>query len=135
ARAFETRKGLLKSLWQTRKELAAIKVDRTRVKPKVAIIGEFWAMTTEGDGNYKMQRFLEQEGAEVDIQLVTNWILYLLWGAKYDTLERSKLKGADKRIDANGLGSKFALENINVAKKMWGLRAAEWFVRGLFYSY
>src|SRR5690606_31713581 len=62
-------------------------------------------------------------------------ILYLLWGAKYDTLERSKLKGADKRIDANGLGSKFVLENINVAKKMWGLRAAEWFVRGLFYSY
>jgi len=135
ARAFETRKGLLKALWQTRKELAAIKVDRTRVKPKVAIIGEFWAMTTEGDGNYKMQRFLEQEGAEVDIQLVTNWILYLLWGAKFDTLERAKLKGADKRIGADGTGSKFALENINVAKKLWGLRAAEWFVRSLFHSY
>src|SRR5690606_7497835 len=34
ARAFETRKGFLKALWQTRKELAAIKVDRTRVKPR-----------------------------------------------------------------------------------------------------
>lgn len=135
ARAFETRKGLLKALWQTRRELAAIKVDRTRVKPRVAIIGEFWAMTTEGDGNYKMQRFLEQEGAEVDIQLVTNWILYLLWGAKYDTLERAKLKGTDKRVGEDGLGSKFALENVNVGKKLWMLRVGEWFVRGLFYSY
>jgi predicted nucleotide-binding protein (sugar kinase/HSP70/actin superfamily) len=135
ARAFETRKGFLKALWQTRKELAAIKVDRTRVKPRVAIIGEFWAMTTEGDGNYKMQRFLEQEGAEVDVQLVTNWILYLLWGAKYDTRERAKLKGTDKAIGADGHGSKFALENTSVAKKMWGLRAADVFVRGLFHTY
>ena len=135
ARAFETRKGFIKALWQTRREMAAIKVDRTRIKPRVAIIGEFWAMTTEGDGNYKMQRFLEQEGAEVDIQLVTNWILYLLWGAKYDTLERAKLKGTDRRVGADGQGSKFALENINVAKKLWMIRAGDWFVRGLFYSY
>ncbi len=42
---------------------------RTQVKPKVAVIGEFWAMTTEGDGNYDLQRYLEQEGAEVDIQI------------------------------------------------------------------
>ena len=41
-----------------------------RAKPKVGIIGEFWAMTTEGDGNYHLQRFLEGEGAEPDIQLV-----------------------------------------------------------------
>ena len=27
-------------------------------------------MTTEGDGNYRLQRFLEGEGAECDIQLV-----------------------------------------------------------------
>lgn len=135
ARAFETRRGLLKALWVTRRELAAIQVDRTRIKPRVAIIGEFWAMTTEGDGNYKMQRFLEQEGAEVEIQLVTNWILYLLWGARYDTLERAKLKGTDKRVGEDGLGSKFALENVNVGKKLWMLRIGEWFVRGLFYSY
>jgi predicted nucleotide-binding protein (sugar kinase/HSP70/actin superfamily) len=49
------------------------------VKPKVSVIGEFWAMTTEGDGNYGLQRFLEQEGAEVDIQIVTNWLLYNVW--------------------------------------------------------
>lgn len=135
AQAFETRKGLMRALWLTRRELAAVKVDRTQAKPRVAIIGEFWAMTTEGDGNYKMQRFLEQEGAEVDIQLVTNWGLYLLWAAKYDTLERAKLKGVDKALDEHKQGSKFALENVNVAKKMWMLRGAEWFMRGMFYSY
>ncbi len=32
-------------------------------------------MTTEGDGNYGLQKFLEQEGAECDIQPVTAWIL------------------------------------------------------------
>ncbi len=132
AQAFESRKGLLKALWQTRKEIAAIKVDRTQVKPKVAIIGEFWAMTTEGDGNYKMHRFLEQEGAEVDIQLVVNWGLYLLWGAKFDTQTRMQLKGVDK---GGRDGSKFALENVNATKKIWMLRTAETFMRGLFYGY
>ena len=31
---------------------------RTKVKPKVGIIGEFWAMTTEGEGNYALQNIL-----------------------------------------------------------------------------
>lgn len=138
ARAFETRSGFIKALWQTRKEIAAIPVDYLRVKPKVAIIGEFWAMTTEGDGNYKMHRFLEQEGAEVDIQLVVNWGLYLLWGAQYDLAERAKLKGVDKGINkgaAENGGSKFALEGVNVAKKRWMLKGAEYFMRGVFYTY
>ena len=39
-------------------------------------------MTTEGDGNYQLQRFLEGEGAEADIQLVTAWLLYMLWEAQ-----------------------------------------------------
>ena len=50
-----------------------------RPSPRSSIIGEFWAMTTEGDGNYELQRFLEAEGAECDIQLVTAWLLYMLW--------------------------------------------------------
>lgn len=132
ARAFETRKGLWRALWQTRRELAALKVDRTQVKPRVAIIGEFWAMTTEGDGNYHMHRFLEKEGAEVDIQLVISWCLYLLWSAQYDTRERAKLKGVDR---GGQKGSKFALENVNVAKRLWGLAAADKFIRLLFACY
>ena len=42
---------------QCRRILRAVEVDRTKIKPKVAVIGEFWAMTTEGDGNYGLQRF------------------------------------------------------------------------------
>jgi predicted nucleotide-binding protein (sugar kinase/HSP70/actin superfamily) len=50
---------VLKALWRGRKILQKVELDRLKPKPKVAIIGEFWAMTTEGDGNYHLQRFLE----------------------------------------------------------------------------
>ncbi len=132
AKAFETNKGFLRALWKTRKALQKIKVDRTQVKPKVAIIGEFWAMTTEGDGNYKMQSFLEQEGAEVDVQLAISWPLFLMWGAKYDTKQRGQLKGTDRGGQS---GSKFALENIDVRKRLLMLWAGNKIVRGIFYTY
>ena len=83
------------TLVQVRRELAKVTVDRTRIKPKVGIIGEFWAMTTEGDGNYQMPKFLEAEGAEVDVQLVTAWLLYNLWEVRWDTARRMKLDGVD----------------------------------------
>ena len=72
------------------------KLDWTRPAPRVSIIGEFWAMTTEGDGNYQLQRFLESEGAECDIQFVTNWLLFMLWEGRYDTKLRAELRGLDK---------------------------------------
>ena len=71
-------------------------------KPKVSIIGEFWAMTTEGDGNYQLQRFLEGEGAEADIQLVAAWLLYMIWESRNDTKNRKDLRGVD--IAKYGLG-------------------------------
>src|SRR5271169_5138363 len=40
------------ALTAVRDQLATIEVDRLRVKPVVKIIGEFWAQTTEGDGNF-----------------------------------------------------------------------------------
>jgi len=132
ASAFETNKGLISALRQTRKELAAIPVDRTQVKPKVAIIGEFWAMTTEGDGNYKMQSFLEKEGAEVDIQLAITWPLYLMWCVKYDVEERMALKEVDK---GGQKGSKFALENVNARKKLAMLYVGDKAIRAMFAFY
>src|SRR5262249_19587478 len=77
--ALTRRTTILAALWQCKPLFEAVKVDRTIPKPKVSIIGEFWAMTTEGDGNYQLQRFLEQEGAEADIQLVSAWLLYSTW--------------------------------------------------------
>jgi predicted nucleotide-binding protein (sugar kinase/HSP70/actin superfamily) len=41
----------------------AIPVDRLRVKPRVKVTGEFWLQTHEGEGNYNVKRWLEQEGA------------------------------------------------------------------------
>src|SRR5690606_36322325 len=70
--ALEGRRSVLLALYRARKHFAAVRVDRLVAKPKVSVIGEFWAMTTEGDGNYHLQRFLEEEGAEVQIQLLAN---------------------------------------------------------------
>jgi len=124
------RTNILHAMWKCKPILNAVKVDRTQAKPKVSIIGEFWAMTTEGDGNYGLQRFLESEGGECDIQLVTAWILYTLWEAEHDTLERSKLRGAD--VAKYGLGE---LSGWAVGQKMLGVKAGQHVVRGLFQTF
>ena len=90
--ALRKRRGLRHALRQCHRRLAAVPVNRLQVKPKVAIIGEFWAMTTEGEGNYRLQRFLEAEGAECEVQAVVSWVLYSLWEAAYDTRERMLLR-------------------------------------------
>lgn len=61
-----------------RAPLEDVEVDRLRVKPVVKVTGEFWAQTTEGDGNFRMFAFLEREGAHVLVEPVGGWILYLL---------------------------------------------------------
>ncbi|HSC88497.1 MAG TPA: 2-hydroxyglutaryl-CoA dehydratase [Polyangiaceae bacterium] len=92
---------ILFALMKVKRLFAEIAVDRLTPKPKVAIIGEFWAMTTEGDGNYRLQRFVEHEGAEADIQFVTAWLLYNIWEVAYDTSERKTLRYDD--VAKNGL--------------------------------
>jgi predicted nucleotide-binding protein (sugar kinase/HSP70/actin superfamily) len=90
------KRSILRALHRSKKVFEKVEVDRTIPKPKVAIIGEFWAMTTEGDGNYQLQRFLEQEGAECDIQFVTAWLLYNVWEVRFDTKNRALLRGMDQ---------------------------------------
>jgi predicted nucleotide-binding protein (sugar kinase/HSP70/actin superfamily) len=99
--ALLNKQSILLALLKCKELFKKVEVDRTRVKPKVAIIGEFWAMTTEGDGNYQLQRFLEKEGAECDIQFVTAWILYNIWEVRFDTKNRALLRGVDQ--GKNGL--------------------------------
>jgi predicted nucleotide-binding protein (sugar kinase/HSP70/actin superfamily) len=116
------------ALLKVRKEMARVKIDRLNPKPKVSIIGEFWAMTTEGDGNYHLQKFLNQEGAECDIQLVAAWILYMIWQAGYDTRERMTLRGQDKARQS-------LKEETNVPKKLATLWVADKAVRGIFQGF
>jgi len=123
-RSLEQRTNLLLALIGARRTLGRVALDRTQVKPKAALIGEFWAMTTEGDGSYKMQRFLESEGAEVDIQTVTQWILYMCWEALRDTRHRATLRQADEA--RKGLAGK------DPWKKELMLRAGNLVLRGLF---
>ena len=69
----------LESLRRCRELVAReLAVDYTRPKPVVKITGEFWAQTTEGEGNFRMFDFLEGEGAEVLVEPVATWIDYLL---------------------------------------------------------
>ncbi|WP_245864313.1 2-hydroxyglutaryl-CoA dehydratase [Paenibacillus donghaensis] len=102
--ALSEHKRLKPALIRSRRELQTVRVDRSRVKPKVSIIGEFWAMTTEGDGNYQLQRFIESEGGEVEVQSLTAWILFLIWSGRFDTLKRIHLREADS--GKNGLKGK-----------------------------
>ena len=132
--SFENNTSLAVALYKARREMGKVKVDRTRPKPRVGIIGEFWAMTTEGDGNYGLQRFLEAEGAEPDIQLVIAWLLYMLWQTRYDTAQRAGLRGVDKSKEEHG-GSKFSLKGVDVRKRLATLWAGEKVLRGLFQTF
>ena len=66
------------ALRSVRKKWDAIEVDRLRVKAKVKITGEFWLQTHEGEGNYNIKRWLEQEDSEVVPPPVAVWLHYLL---------------------------------------------------------
>jgi len=123
-RALKQRESLILAMIRARRVLGRVALDRTRVKPRVGMIGEFWAMTTEGDGSYRMQSFLESEGAEVDVQLLSDWLLFMLWEGWRDTRHRVTLKRAD--------GGRKGLAGVNVAKRLLMLRAGQLAVHGIF---
>lgn len=85
------------ALGRAREALQQIEVDRLRVKPLVKVTGEFFAQTTEGDGNFHMFQFLEREGAEIRVEPIANWIMYLLWQAKARHKDRKWLDMARPR--------------------------------------
>jgi predicted nucleotide-binding protein (sugar kinase/HSP70/actin superfamily) len=82
------------ALAAARERLEGIEVDRLRVKPLVKVTGEFFAQTTEGDGNFRMFGFLEREGAQVMVEPIGNWIMYLLWQARERYIERRRVEPA-----------------------------------------
>jgi predicted nucleotide-binding protein (sugar kinase/HSP70/actin superfamily) len=70
----------------------AIEVDRLRVKARVKITGEFWLQTHEGDGNYNIKRWLEQEGAESIPPPIAVWLHYLLHPAMRTPTKRQTMQ-------------------------------------------
>jgi predicted nucleotide-binding protein (sugar kinase/HSP70/actin superfamily) len=107
----------VRSMHLARKRLSGIEVDFTRVKPLVKIVGEFWAQLTEGDGNFNMFAFLEQEGAQAHVEPISGWITYLLYQARAGSEAK---KGIDAPFpDASRWELKKQLANEWKFRKKW----------------
>jgi predicted nucleotide-binding protein (sugar kinase/HSP70/actin superfamily) len=76
--------------------LNTIEVDYLRVKPICKVTGEFWAQTTESDGNFNMFPFLDREGAQVIREPVATWTSYLLNQTKNEARDRRGLKEGEE---------------------------------------
>lgn len=82
-------------LREVARRLDAIEMDRLQPKPVVKVTGEFWAQTTEGDGNFNMFRFLQSEGAEIITEPIATWLTYMMWQEKIKAKDRRQLDEAD----------------------------------------
>jgi len=102
----------------------SVQVDRTLVKPIVKITGEFWAQTTEGDGNFNMFPFLEREGAQVLVEPVGTWIMYMIHQAKQMNKDRAGVTDEEAMPSAWRIDKKMA-NSWTSSKKNAKLSAAE----------
>jgi predicted nucleotide-binding protein (sugar kinase/HSP70/actin superfamily) len=104
-----------------------IEVDFLRPKPVCKVTGEFWAQTTEGDGNFKMFPFLEEQGAEVLVEPVATWICYMLHQAGLKAGDRKGLAAEQQNQNRNLAGKLFGFVGDEIAfrKKLFTLNLAE----------
>ena len=105
-------------------QIGTIEVDRLRVKPVVKIIGEFWAQITEGDGNFHMFEFLEREGAQVLVEPIGTWVMYMMYQVKARNLAKRPLTEKYKNVKPWEL-HKLALNELNFKKKQWMIGIGE----------
>ncbi|MFB3923538.1 MAG: activator of (R)-2-hydroxyglutaryl-CoA dehydratase [Terriglobia bacterium] len=115
---------LMKALNEVRDRFDSIPVDRTRIKPMVKITGEFWAQTTEGDGNFNMFRFLEKEGAQVIVEPIGTWICYLMHQAKQEARDKRGLDLLADGVSKWNVPKVFG-SHMNTRKKLAMLTIAE----------
>ncbi len=107
-----------------REELGKVEVDRLKVKPVVKIIGEFWAQITEGDGNFHMFEFLEREGAQVLVEPIGTWVMYMMYQAKARAEARRSLDAPYKDPKWYEAKKWFANE-MKFRKKQWMIGVGE----------
>lgn len=105
--------GMTGELRRCQRLISAMEVDRFQVKPMVRVIGEFWAQMTEGDGNFRMFEFLEEEGAEVGVEAISTWVMYLLHQAR-------QRRALHRRLALREAGWRHPLR----AAKVWAQSAA-----------
>src|SRR5437764_7105900 len=104
--------------------LATIEVDRLRIKPVVKMIGECWAEATAGDGNFNMFAFLEREGAQVLVEPIATWIMYMMYQVKERWREKKPLE-AKYRKPAWWELHKHAVNELNFQRKIAMLSVGE----------
>jgi predicted nucleotide-binding protein (sugar kinase/HSP70/actin superfamily) len=109
-----------------REKLNSIEVDRLRPKPLVKITGEFWAQTTEGDGNFNMFRFLEREGAQVLPEPIATWVAYLLNQAKTIARKKHDVETHHLQLSQWDIKRRFS-HDMKLRKKLMGLSVGEFF--------
>jgi len=117
--AFSKKKNLTKALWDCRKILEKVELNRLQPKAKVMVMGEFWAAMTEGDGNYNLHRFLEAEGAECIPQPVMSRLMLSIWEAEYDLNKKEQLTtDTSKKIDFSNVKSRVLIKLAKHAVKL-----------------
>jgi predicted nucleotide-binding protein (sugar kinase/HSP70/actin superfamily) len=117
----------LHALAAARQSINAIEIDRTKIKPVVKVTGEFWAQTTEGDGNFHMFEFLEREGAQVLVEPIATWVAYLMYQAKAHARAKWPVTRPHrdpqwwelKKQFANQMALRKKLMMIGMGEKMW----------------
>ena len=112
------------ALEEVRERFNAIPLDRTRVKPIVKITGEFWAQTTEGDGNFNMFKFLEKEGAQILVEPIGTWIMYMIHQAKQKIKDERGLDLIASKVPKWNLPKVFG-SHLNTQQKVAKLSVAE----------
>jgi len=96
-----------------------VEVDFTRPKPICKVTGEFWAQTTEGDGNFHMFEFLESQGSEVIVETITTWVNYLINQARSKIVDSKGLdypKGFLGKL-RGGVAYRIKLARIEIARR------------------
>ena len=66
------------AMCRIRRRFDSIELDRLRIKPVVKITGEFYLQTVEGDPNYNIHRWLQDEGAEAIPAPLAIWLDYMI---------------------------------------------------------
>lgn len=112
-----TSEDYIEPLRQVAKRLDEIEVDRLQAKPIVKVTGEFWAQTTEGDGNFNMFRFLHGEGAEVITEPIATWLAYMLWQTKIKARDRHGVDEKQGEVKWYELGKRAKLEATYLKKR------------------
>ncbi len=106
-------------LREVARRMNAVELDRLQPKPVVKVTGEFWAQTTEGDGNFNMFRFLQTEGAEIITEPIATWLTYMLWQEKTKARDRRQIDETETDLKWWQVGKRFALDS-----RFWKKRAA-----------